>query len=312
MGTPEFAVPSLEGLIRAGFKPVLAVSQPDKPRGRNQAIESTPVKKSALLNDIEVFQPEDINNQESIYYIKSLHPDIIITVAYGAYLGAGIRKMCPFGAINVHPSMLPKHRGADPIRSTLLDGDIAGVTVFYITAKMDSGPIIVQEQYDDLQGNMTFCEQQLAEFGSMVLIKALDILSQKEQRYSSLKKLFPEQDNTKATYSMKVDKLSNVADFTLSTESFLRHIFAYAYEPGYYCIFRGKRLKIFDARELGVGSWELGVGSRITRIVKNQGFVISLQNTEILITEVQYEGKKRMSAWDFHLGARLEIGEELL
>jgi len=311
MGTPSFAVPTLETLIKNNIIPVLIVSQPDKPKGRNQQLLPTPIKEVAQNNAIPCYQPEDVNLPESIEYIKSFEPDLIVTVAYGAFLGKELRTLCPFGAINMHPSLLPKHRGADPVRSTLLSNDeLCGITVFFITAKMDSGSIIIQKQYAVEQGmNFTTLDGFLSQKGAEVIIEAIATISKSSKRFSELKSSFMMQNHEEATYSSKVDKLSTVANFDLSVNEFLTKVKAYSNEPGYYCYFRGKRLKLLKAELFEVGNnSEYPV---IKQVIKNEGFVVSLKDGEMLVREVQYEGKNIMSAWDFHIGARIQIGERL-
>jgi methionyl-tRNA formyltransferase len=317
MGTPDFAVPSLKHLIKQGLKPVLVVSQTDKPKGRNLVLQPTPVKAIALENYIKVFQPENVNSQESIDYIKSYNPDIIITVAFGAFLNSQFRKMCPSGAINLHPSLLPLHRGADPVRNTLLNGETdCGISVFFITAKMDNGPIILQKKYaiNDLipKINHTLLEEKLSHIGSEVLFEAIQLLNNQKKQYNDLKQLFPPQDHNTATYSQKLEKHHLIADFNLSTTDFINKVQAYADEPGYYCYFRGKRLKIFEAECMAQNNpHQKENPATITQNIKKQGFTITLKDNDLLIKEVQYEGKNRMNAYEFAIGSRLEIGEKL-
>lgn len=312
MGTPDFAVPTLLKLINSAYKPVLVISQPDKPKGRNLKLIPTPVKEIALQHNIECFQPDDVNSQDSLNYIKSFKPDLIVTVAYGAFLNKDLRILCPFGAINLHPSLLPLHRGSDPVRNTLLCGDkFCGLTVFFITAKMDSGQIIIQKKYEIssvlTQINFTNLETFLAQSGAEEVINSINILENSELRFSALKHSFIEQDHSLASFSKKVEKDSNLADFSLSAGVFLNHLQAYAYEPGYFCYFRNKRLKLFSAEICN--SIENSDYPVIKAIIKNKGFILALKDADLLITEVQFEGKKAMNAWQFHIGARLEFGE---
>jgi methionyl-tRNA formyltransferase len=308
MGTPQFSVPTLEMLIRNNLKPCLVISQPDKPSGRNKVLKHTPIKEITLKHEIECFQPEDINDPVAVERVKSYKPDLIITVAYGAYLGHQMRTMCPYGTINLHPSLLPWHRGADPIRSTLLNGEsTCGVTVFFITAKMDGGPIITQKEYPVNDMNYTGLSEYLANEGAEEIIKAIKILAKSKMQFKGLKEGFLKQNDKEATYSSKVEKESNVADFSLSIGEFLNRVNAYSYEPGYYCFFRNKRLKILRAEKCNDHVNE--DYPIVLSVEKNKGIVVGLKDGSILIKEVQYEGKKVMSAYEFHIGARIEIGE---
>jgi len=314
MGTPRFAVPSLLILIKNNLKPVLCVTQPDKLQGRNRHLDYSPIKKIALENNLPIYQPEDINSYESIVFLQAYHPDILITVGYGALLNSKLRSMCPFGAINLHPSLLPLHRGADPIRSTLINGEQdCGNTIFFINGKMDAGPIISQRKYRInsllFQINFTNLENILADRGAQDLMDVILLLGKNELRFKALKTSFSPQNHLLATYSTKFEKHSSLADFRLTADKFIRLVVGFALEPGYYCYYRGKRLKIFLAeifsRQQNI---DLGV---IKSIIKNQGFIISVPDADLLIKEVQYEGKKIMNAWDFCHGVRMKIGEYL-
>jgi len=305
MGTPAFAINVLESLIKSKYSIVLVVSQPDKPRGRGLALDPSAVKLTAQKYHIECFQPEDVNSNESIDYISSFTPDLIFTLAYGSFLCRKLRKLPCYGALNLHPSLLPLHRGADPIRATLLNGDRqCGISVFFLNSKMDAGRIVSRETFEIPQrANYTKLVSFLAEKASQVSLDAIDLVS------SHPRESFPEQDHTQATYSQKIESGSCVIDFTQTSEVFFNHLRAYTDEPGYYCNLRGQRLKIFDAEIIDCKTNEdYGI---IESLVKNVGFVITLPDASILIKEVQYAGKKRMSAWQFHLGARLQIGERL-
>ncbi|MBI2645277.1 methionyl-tRNA formyltransferase, partial [Candidatus Uhrbacteria bacterium] len=145
-GTPDFSVAFLEALIAEGHIPVAVVSQPDKPQGRKHITEPTPVKKYAELHDIPILQPTNINTPETLEKIRVFQPDTIVVVAFGQILKQEILSLPRFGCINVHPSLLPKYRGAAPLQEAILHGDTeTGVTIIQIDAKMDHGPILAQE-----------------------------------------------------------------------------------------------------------------------------------------------------------------------
>jgi len=131
MGTPEFAVPTLEKLVKEGYKPLLCITQPDKAKGRNKKVQPSEVKKIAIKHNIPLIQPENVNSEETVKKIAELSPDLIITVAYGGYLGKKIRNLPKYKSINLHPSLLPLYRGAAPINYALFNGDdITGNTIF--------------------------------------------------------------------------------------------------------------------------------------------------------------------------------------
>ena len=323
LGTSQFAVPCLETLINVSretfkFEIKLIITQPDKPQRRSLKLEYTDIKKAAIKYPIEVYQPIDINSDEAYNKIYTVKPDLLVVVSYGAFLCKRIRNICPLGVINLHPSILPFHRGADPIRSTILNGDIyTGNSIFLLTKQMDTGPIIIQSKFkinEEIEfPNFSNLSNYLAIDGANLLLQTIDLavkssLQASQRTWQSIAKI-KDQDDSLATYSSKITKNSLIANFNLPTEQFIRHINAYSYEPGYYCIFRNKRLKLFKASIYN--KIENKTYPIIKYIIKNKGFVISLSAADILIEEVQYEGKQQMSAWQFHLGARLTIGEKL-
>ena len=152
-GTADFSYPTLIEMVNFNdpeysISITSVVTQPDKPKGRNRSLKYSLIKETAILYKIPIEQPENINDKQVVDKLLKLKPDIIITAAYGGYIGKELRTSCPLGAINLHPSLLPLHRGADPIRSTLLAKDeYCGNTIFFLDAKMDSGPIILQNKY---------------------------------------------------------------------------------------------------------------------------------------------------------------------
>jgi len=297
-------------MIESKYKPILVITQPDKPKGRSLQTYPTPVKEIASKYGIDCYQPDDINSEISFEYIQSVNPDLIVTVAFGSLLMRKMRKIPRFGAINLHPSVLPRHRGADPIRSTILSDDgRCGVTYFFINAKMDAGDIILQKDFNlDPELNFSALENILSNVGAGMILEVLDLV------FSKPRDSFLKQDNNFATYSKKVEKDDSILDFTKSFLIFKKKLLAYNYEPGCHCEFREKRLKIFSAEIYSDGNQDTiqnqDIG-RIIKFIKNKGFVVCLPDAYILITDVQYEGKKRMDAWSFHIGARLQIGEKL-
>lgn len=148
MGTPDFSVGTLEHLVRAGHHISLVVTQPDKPKGRGNQMQVTPVKEYAQKQNIPVFQPDRIRKRENIDYLKQYEADLIVVVAYGQLLPQEILDYPKHGCVNVHASLLPKYRGAAPIQWAILNGDeITGVTIMRMEAGLDTGPIILQKEY---------------------------------------------------------------------------------------------------------------------------------------------------------------------
>ena len=305
MGTPQFSVPTLLKLVNSNYTPKLVITKPDRPAGRNLKINFSPVKEVALKYNLPLYQPNNINDNTSYEFIKQYEPDLIITVAFGEFLKKKIRLLPTYFAINLHPSLLPLHRGADPVRDTLLSGDtVCGVTFFKLISSMDSGPIIHQKKYNvPHETNFSHLENFLSEQGAEEICTIIDMIH-KTPHFD-----FIEQKHEDATYTSKLKKNENLADFRDNFDIFNRKLKAYNDEPGFFCYFRGKRLKLYKA-ELYSKNYNSKVGE-IKEIVHSKGFIVSLSDCDLLITEVQFEGKKRMKASDFQNGSRMMIGERL-
>lgn len=305
LGSPDFAVPSLQALIESEkFKPVAVITQPDKPAGRNLHPQATPVKLLALRHNIPVLQPDDINTPESIEQVHSYHPDMLITVAYGQKLKKAVRESALYGAINLHPSLLPELRGAAPIPFALWQGMIqTGLSIFKLTGKMDAGPIYYTKQLFIFPGeNATDLAQRLAYIGSKCLMLFL------EEWTANPWEPVP-QDSPKATYCRKLDKDDLKLNWNRPAKEVWSHIRALSVTPGAYTLFKGKKLKILEA-EVTENISDDTPGTIIS-LEKNTGFMVQTADKQLLISQVQPEGKKIMSAWAFHLGARLQTGERL-
>ncbi len=304
LGTPEFAVNSLEKLVNSKYKPCLVITQPDKARGRKQKLQATPVKISSELYGLPVIQPLNINSDEVLEKISILRPDILITVAYGGFLGKKLRNLAPLGCINLHPSLLPKYRGASPLQSSLFHNETSsGISIFKIVAKMDAGPIINQMKFD-LPPNMNFTEysEYTAELGANLLIETL-------QRIEGEGFILKEQVPEEASFTEKIEKDFLVIDWNTSLNSIIGKIRGLSEEPGARTLREGKILQVLRAVKYSdTRNYDPGM---ITQVIKNEGFVVACADGEILIKEVKAEGKKIMSAHAYNLGAKLKLYEKL-
>ncbi len=302
MGTPEFAVPFLNSLNENSYKPILVITQPDRQKGRKRKIQPPPVKIAAENLGIKVEQPEDVNEENFVNFIASLNPDIIITVAFGGYLKRAFRKIPKFGCINVHPSLLPKYRGSSPINFPLLNGDEeTGVTIFKIVAKMDAGPIISQEKIN-LDNKINFSELE-----ELLIKKGVNLLINTLKKYEKNKVEFIHQDDSKATFTTKIDKKDTFLDWNNSAENINNFVRAFSNYPGAISKFKEKQIKIKSIKILTEKSKEKS--GTILKIHKKIGLEVATQTKNILIKIVQPAGKKDMNAYDFHLGARIKIGD---
>jgi len=303
MGTPQFAVPALELLSKTKYCPVFCITQPDKPKGRKQKLLPPEVKIKALNLGIPVIQPNDVNCSEVITKLVALKPDIIITVAYGGYLKKVIRKLPVYGCINLHPSLLPKYRGAAPINFALFNGDIrTGVTVFKIVAKMDAGPIISQKE-TKIHRDECFTElsDRLAQMGAEEILTVL-----KKIEKNGL--LTIPQDHNNTTFSHKVQKEDLLINWNQPAKKIRNQVRGLAEVPGAIASFRKSRLKIIELEILKTNSDSLP--GTIVNIKKNQGIVIASDDLDLLLMRVQPAGKKIMTSYAFSLGARIKPEEK--
>ena len=302
MGTPTFAVPVLENLIKE-TNVILLVSQPDREKDRKGNILPTPTKKIALENGIEVFQPNNI--KESYEKITSLNPDIIITCAYGQIIPEVILKSPKYGCINVHGSLLPKLRGGAPIHHAIINGDKkTGITIMYMDKRMDSGDIISQEELPiEENDTLDIVYEKMSLLGANLLIKTLpSIIEGTNQRIK--------QDENEVTYGLNITKEEEKIDFNQKSKNIHNRIRGLSSIPGAYCFLDDKRLKIYQS-ELTTSKSSDTPGT-ITKIDKT-GIYVSTNDLIIKITDIKLEGKKRCLVKDFINGIRPEeyIGKVL-
>ncbi len=269
MGTPEFGAIILEELIKANFKPVLVITAPDKPVGRKQILTPSGVKMMAQRYDVPVLQPEKIGNWK--LEIGNYKPELVVAAAYGQILPKEILDIPKYGCLNVHPSLLPKYRGATPVQFAILSGDkMTGVTIILMDEKMDHGPIIANSKFQISNSKITSKEllRELAISGAKLLIEIIPKWIEGEIKSKP-------QDEKEATYTKILKKEDGKIDWKESAEAIERQIRALNPWPGTYTIYNKKILKILRA--------ELLTG-------------------HLVIKEVQLEGKKSMSFKDFLRG----------
>ena len=237
MGTPEFAVPSLIKLVENGYKPILCITQPDKPKGRKKKLLPTPVKLISQGYRIPVLQPEKINDKEVINKLSKSNPELIVTVAYGGYIGKKLRKMPKFGIINLHPSLLPKYRGSSPINYPLFNGDkYTGNTIFKIVSKMDAGPIIYQKKIaieDD--DNYTKLSNKLANLGANDIITVIKMFE------NSTINPVP-QNELLASYTKKIEKSDLLIKWNENATKIYNKIKGLAEKPAAYTFYKNKHV----------------------------------------------------------------------
>jgi len=301
MGTPEFAVPSLEGLIQRGHKLVYVVTQPDRPKGRGRKLKPPPVKEVALAHGIPVLQPKDLSEKGFLDILRQEEVELIVVVAYGQILTAEILQIPTFGAINVHPSLLPKYRGAAPIQWTIMnDEPVTGVTIIKMNEKMDAGPILLQKEVpvlpDETAGSL---HDRLAQLGAELLLEAIDKISD-----GSIKEI--PQDDSKATYAPKIDKSFSKIDWNSSAKDISAKIRALDPWPGAVSTVKDKELKLFSSSVVDFS--HKGTPGSIYAI-EQEGVIIETAEGLVLVREFQAPGRKRLKAKEFLKGFPLKKGD---
>ncbi len=304
MGTPDFSVPTLQGLIDSRDQVVAVVTQPDRPKGRGKKLTPPPVKILAESAGIPVLQPTKIRTVEFAETLGSFRPDLIILVAYGRILPSNILDLPPLGCINVHGSLLPRHRGAAPIQQAVLAGDtVAGVTIMQMDTGMDTGAILLQTSIpiaeDDTAGSLF---SKLSNLGGKTLLEALDLLR--------ANKLPPaEQDHSIATEAPPLKKEHGSIDWEKSASEL--HCFIRGMDPWptAYSFLDGKRFRFF-VPDLSDISSDQPPGT-IIQADKN-GLLIATGGGVLSVREIQPEGKKRMTVTAYLCGQTLESGQQFI
>lgn len=295
MGTPEFAVPSLKKLLDENYDVCAVFTKPDKPQGRKMIITPPPVKVYAQEHNIEVFQPEKLRTQETYELIKNLNPDLIIVVAYGKILPKNILEFPKYGCINVHGSLLPKYRGAAPIQWSIINGDkVTGITTMFMDEGLDTGDILLQSKiFINNDETSEELKKRLSEVGADLLIKTI-----KKLEDGTLERI--KQNDAEATFSPPLDKITGNIDWEKTAEEINNLIRGSNPWPIARTLLRGKLFKIYKSKISTHRSIYPG------KVVSTEPLIIGCgKNTSLELTEVQIEGKKRMTANDFSRGYRL-------
>jgi methionyl-tRNA formyltransferase len=301
-GTPQFAVPTLEKLVEAGFHIPLVVTQPDRPRGRGMELTATPVKQCALKLNLPITQPDRIkNNDDFRSQLAELKADAIIVVGYGRIIPQWMIELPPLGNLNVHASLLPKYRGAAPIQWAIAQGEsITGVTTMLIDAGLDTGEILLQRECSiSPEDNAETMAPKLASLGADLMLDTLAGLQSKTLQSRP-------QDHAQATLAPILKKEDGRIDFHRSAIEIWNRLRGFQPWPGAFTTFRRKSLHVWSAQPATVN---IPLGT--IRISDGHLLVGCGSHTALELSEVQLEGKKRMSATDFVNGYRPKDGETL-
>ena len=299
MGTPDFAVPSLQALIDAGHDVCAVYTQPDKPQGRKQILTAPPVKTLALEHDIPVFQPNTLKNEDEQARLRELAPEVIIVVAYGKLLPKAVLDIPPHGCINVHGSLLPRWRGAAPIQWAVIAGDeMAGVTTMQMAEGLDTGDMLLT--YETKVGEKETAGElfdRLAQSGAELLTQTLVKLDEIEPR---------PQDDAQSCYAHMLDKQMAVIDWSKSAHEIDCLIRGLNPWPSAFSHLNGKTLKIWEASVEEENGEKKAPGTVLQADAK--GFRIQTGEGILKIDTLQMEGKKRMDAQAFLRGYTVEEG----
>jgi methionyl-tRNA formyltransferase len=297
LGTPEFAVPTLDAIVSAGHQVSLAVTQPDRPKGRKQELIPSPVKAAAQRHGIPVYQPERIRNSESQLYLKELQPDAMVVVGYGQIIPQSIIDFAPLGIVNVHASLLPELRGAAPIQWSIARGfKSTGVTTMRIDAGLDTGDILLQWE-TPIGPHETAPElsARLAAAGADLLVRTLvDLCAENIQPRP--------QDHSQATYAPILKKEDGRIDWSNPAQRIHDLIRGFQPWPGAHTSFRGQSLHLWRSRLIPEQRRELPPGA----LIQEQGvFAVAGDGAVLELLEVQLEGRKKMPAEIFANGQRI-------
>lgn len=316
MGTPDFAVPSLQALLDAGHDVKAVFTQPDRPRGRGHKMSFSPVKRAAEAADVPVYQPRTLRDEQTMKALRGLSPDVIVVVAYGQLLPKSVLDLPRLGCVNVHASLLPRHRGAAPIQAALAAGDrVTGITTMFMDEGLDTGDMIFRHEIpigpQDDAGTM---HDRLAAAGADVLVETLAALAAGTAPRTP-------QNDTEATYAARLTREDAKIDWTATAATVSNHVRAFAPRPGAYTVHRERTIKILGARPwdadvmAGVDTsrrdgWSAALPGAVVA-VEQAGFVVQTGDGALLVTKVQPAGRGPMSGRDYSNGFRLEVGETL-
>ena len=300
MGTPQFAVPSLN--LLAGRLEVRAViTQPDRPAGRGGRFRAPPVKRAAADLGLDVYQPERIRDPAAFERLAGHAPDAITVVGFGQFIPKRIRELAPFGCVNVHASLLPNYRGAAPVQWAIANGETrTGVTTMRISRELDAGDILLARESEiGPDETAPSVDRRLARIGAELLVETLDGLEAGTIRPAP-------QDHAAATAAPMLRREDGLAAWRSPAVSIYNRLRGFDPWPGIFTHFRGKRLRIWSARPLAAGGLEPGEIR-----LSDGGFSVGCGSGSLAVSEVQMEGGKRVGAADFARGARPRPGEVL-
>jgi len=310
MGTPAAVIPALERLCEMPeVEVVAAVTPPDRERGRGRRSEPPPVKEAALRLGIPVLQPDSLRSQSAQNGLAELEPDVIVVAAYGKLLPAQVLDLPPNGCLNLHPSLLPRHRGPSPVATAILEGDeTTGVSLMLLDEGMDTGPVIDQHLY-----TMTG-EESAGELTGTLFDMGAELLAQNIGPWTRGELQAQPQDNALATVTRKLERTDGLTDWTLPAETLARRCRAYSPWPGLYTEWKGKALKLLEISLLPDSvSPELVEGrpGQVLSAIPATAAAVATGNGLLGLSRLQLEGRRAVTAREFLAGYPDFIGAYL-
>ena len=306
MGSPDFSVGTLEALIEAGHEVVLAVTQPDKPKGRGKEMQFTPVKECALKYNIPVYQPRRVREAQCMEELQKYNADIMVVVAFGQILPKEILEMCTYGCVNVHASLLPKYRGSAPIQWAIIEGEeVTGVTTMQMDEGLDTGDMLLKTEIPiepKETGGSLF--DKLAQAGAKLCVETLEALQ------NGTVTPIPQGETTTA-YAKMLDKQLGDINWNKTAVEIERLIRGLTPWPSAYTNWNEKVMKIWDAEvsDIDVEMEDAKPGTIVK--VEKDAFYVQTGEGLLKVCELQIPGKKRMDAGAFLRGYQVKVGEEL-
>ena len=301
MGTPDFAIPTLQSLIASEHEVAAVFTQPDKPKGRGMKLTAPPVKELALKNNIKVFQPQSLKKDadEYISKIREINPDVIVVAAYGKLLPKEVLEIPRFGCVNVHGSLLPRYRGAAPIQHAVLNGDEkTGITTMLMAEGLDTGDILLKSE-TEIGENETAEElfDRLSVLGAELLIDTLKGLEKES--------ITPQkQDDNNASYASMLTKDMCEIDFSKSAFEVHKKICGLSSWPCASTKLMGRRIKVYRSEIVDIDTKEKQNGS----VIDEKKFIVACNDKAVKLVTVQLEGSKKMSAEVFLRGRKIDRG----
>jgi methionyl-tRNA formyltransferase len=303
-GSSQFAVPSLKALLASTHSLRCVVTQPDRRKGRHLFCSPTIVKSTAVAHNIKVFQPDQVNSEASVNFLKDLHAGLFVVVSYGNLLSEDILAIPVHAAINIHASLLPAYRGAAPINWALIRGEnVTGITIFKLAKEMDAGPILAKREVAiDADDDASILENRLADASAPFLLSALDSIE-------SGKAAFFPQDARMVTLAPKLKKIDGLIEWQKPAEQIHNLVRGCIPWPSAFTYYKGKLLKLYKTAVLPfTASHAKALPGEVVAASK-AGIEIACGSGAIMILELQIEGKRRMTAEEFIIGHKVCIGE---